>query len=474
MSFGEAVQHVLAADDRRRPRRADPGAADLDGDRHHRHPLGAPRPTSAPTSSGQILRQRKAPLVAGARHRVDGARPGPAEAPVPRSIGGIFFARSAAAMKAARAERDARRPPRRRPTPAAGAAAARRRARRARDRPARAGDRLRPRAARRPAAPAAALLRARRRRPPPDRGRARHRHPAGAHPRRRRRSTRTSTSCRCAAPRSPAARIMPGHQLAMNPGDARAGRSPASPTTEPAFGLPAVWIADGARAEAEALGYTVVDAESVDRHPPHRDDPRATPTSCSRARRRRQLLDALKEQNAAVVEEVVPDLLGVGEVQRVLQTLLREGVSIRDLGTILEAIGDQARDHARPGAAGRVRAPGARPHDHVRATSDDDEDAARDLARPVARAGDRRVAHADAPTASTWRWSRPARQALVEVARGPGRAARTRQGVRPVLVCSSRVRRHLRRLVEQALPQLPVVLVQRDRARASASRRPGW
>src|SRR5262245_45215631 len=56
----------------------------------------------------------------------------------------------------------------------------------------------------------------------------------------------------------------------------------------------------------------------------------------------RKLLDTLKEANAAAVEEVVPDKLGLGEVQRVLQQLLREGVSIRDLGTILETIGDRA------------------------------------------------------------------------------------------------------------------------------------
>ena len=57
----------------------------------------------------------------------------------------------------------------------------------------------------------------------------------------------------------------------------------------------------------------------------------------------RALLDQLKETNAAVVEEVVPDVLSLGEIQRVLQSLLSEGVSIRDLGTIVEAIGDKAR-----------------------------------------------------------------------------------------------------------------------------------
>ena len=136
-------------------------------------------------------------------------------------------------------------------------------------------------------------------------------------------------------------RIIPGHRLAMNPGDARARASRGIPTIEPAFGLPAVWIEEGARAEAEALGYTVVDAESVivthltETIRRHADE-------LLTRQETKKLLDTLKEQNAAAVEEVVPDKLGVGEVQRVLQHLLREGVSIRDLGTILEAIGDRA------------------------------------------------------------------------------------------------------------------------------------
>src|SRR4029077_250364 len=57
----------------------------------------------------------------------------------------------------------------------------------------------------------------------------------------------------------------------------------------------------------------------------------------------RQLLEQLKESNAAVVEEVVPDVLTLGELERVLQALLVEGVSIRDLGAIVEAVGDKAR-----------------------------------------------------------------------------------------------------------------------------------
>src|SRR5918997_1390493 len=136
-------------------------------------------------------------------------------------------------------------------------------------------------------------------------------------------------------------RTMAGHQLALDPGDA-VGQLNGVPTTEPAFGLPAYWIPEAARAEAEALGYTVVDPESV--IVTHLTETIRAHTSELLTRQdTRALLDQLKEFNAAVVEEVVPELLSVGEIQRVLQALLREGVSIRDLGAIVESVGDRAR-----------------------------------------------------------------------------------------------------------------------------------
>src|SRR5262249_6507367 len=135
--------------------------------------------------------------------------------------------------------------------------------------------------------------------------------------------------------------IMAGHHLAMDPGDAM-GQLPGIPTTEPAFGLPAVWVPESGRAEAEALGWTVVDPESV--VVTHLTETiRAHASELLTRQEPRQLLDQLKEVNAAVVDEVVPDVLSVGEIQRVLQALLREGVSVRDLGAIVEAIGDKAR-----------------------------------------------------------------------------------------------------------------------------------
>src|SRR5919199_843087 len=169
-------------------------------------------------------------------------------------------------------------------------------------------------------------------------------------------------------------RTMAGHQLAMDPGDA-VGQLPGVQTTEPAFGLPATWIPDAARAEAEALGYTVVDAESV--IVTHLTEAiRSEASELLTRQETRQLLDQLKEHNAAVVDEVVPDVLSLGEIQRVLQSLLREGVSIRDLGVIVEAIGDKARltrdpallaEYARQALGRQITAPFLGPDRKLRA-----------------------------------------------------------------------------------------------------------
>ena len=115
-----------------------------------------------------------------------------------------------------------------------------------------------------------------------------------------------------------------------------------APTREPAFGLPALWIPAAAKERAEQLGWTVVDPASI--IVTHLTEVIRRHTADLLTRQdTKQLLDGLKEINAAVVDEVVPDLVSVGEIQRVLQALLREGVSIRDLGAIIEAIGDRAR-----------------------------------------------------------------------------------------------------------------------------------
>jgi flagellar biosynthesis protein FlhA len=245
--------------------------------------------------------------------------------------------------------------------------------------------------------------------------------------------------------------IMAGHQLALDPGDAF-GNLDGIPTQDPAYGMAAVWITDAQRAEAEALGYTVVDAESV--VVTHLTETIRRHTADLLTRQDvRTLLDSLKEHNAAVVDEVVPDLLSVGELQRVLQALLREGVSIRDLGAIVEASGDRARvtrdpellaEYARQALGRTIVSPYLDAERTLRAITLDPH-LEQEVSDAIAQTPDGEYLAMD-PTRA---------QALVHQLSNHVEQAVTR-GRRPVLICSSRVRRHLRRLCEQALPQLSV------------------
>jgi flagellar biosynthesis protein FlhA len=247
-------------------------------------------------------------------------------------------------------------------------------------------------------------------------------------------------------------RVSPGHRRAMDPGDATPGVS-GIPPVEPAFGLPAVWIDENHRAEAEALGYTVVDAESMIVTHLTETIRRHVDELLTR-QETKKLIDALKEQNAAAVEEVVPEKLGVGEVQRVLQHLLRENVSIRDLGTILEAIGDRAAstrdpailaEYARQALARSITFHYLDSNKSLQAISLD-PNLEQEIAESVTQTRDGEYLAMD-----------PARaQTVVRLLSGEVEQA-TGMGLRPVLLCSGRIRRHLRRLIEQALPQLPVV-----------------
>ncbi len=246
-------------------------------------------------------------------------------------------------------------------------------------------------------------------------------------------------------------RIMPGHLLAMDPGDA-VGTLHGIPTREPAFGLEAMWVHESARAEAESLGYTVVDPESV-------IVTHLTETIRSHAAELlsrqdvRTLLDRLKETNAAVVEEVVPETLSLGEIQRVLQSLLAEGVAIRDLGTIVEAIGDKARttrdtsllsEYARQALGRAITAPHLDDQLRLQAITLDPA-IEQEVSTSITQTTDGEYLAMEPPRA----------QAIVAALRAQVDHA-SALGARPVLLCSARIRRHLRRLIAQAQPHLAV------------------
>lgn len=134
--------------------------------------------------------------------------------------------------------------------------------------------------------------------------------------------------------------LLMDHFLAMNPGTAE-DEIEGIPTTEPVFGLPAMWITENQRDRAEMLGYTVVDPPSVISTHMTEVIKRHAHELLSR-QDVQTLLDNVKSTYPAIVEELVPKYLSLGEVQKVLCNLLREGVSIRDLVTILETLSDYA------------------------------------------------------------------------------------------------------------------------------------
>ncbi len=134
--------------------------------------------------------------------------------------------------------------------------------------------------------------------------------------------------------------VLPERYLVLGPG-VETSDLEGFPVQDPVFGLPARWVEGTARERAEALGFTVVDASSV------------LTTHLTQVVRQhahellgrqevKSLLDSLRETHPALVEELVPGLMNIGEVQKVLQNLLREGIPIRDLVTVLEVLADWA------------------------------------------------------------------------------------------------------------------------------------
>jgi flagellar biosynthesis protein FlhA len=146
-----------------------------------------------------------------------------------------------------------------------------------------------------------------------------------------------------------------GPQLLAVSGEA--GRRPLAgrETREPAFGVPAVWIAPGLEDQAIAAGYSVVDGVTVMTTHLGELIRRHAWELLGRAEIKR-LMDTLNESHPKLLEELVPKLLTLGEVARVLEQLLRERVSIRDLGAILEALLETAgRDKSTEGLVEAAR-----------------------------------------------------------------------------------------------------------------------
>ncbi|MDE6182526.1 MAG: flagellar biosynthesis protein FlhA [Eubacteriales bacterium] len=135
--------------------------------------------------------------------------------------------------------------------------------------------------------------------------------------------------------------ILFDHYMAMNPGYVE-DEIDGIETIEPYLGLPALWISESQRERAEALGYTVVDPPAI--IATHLTEVIRNSLSELLSRQDVQtLIDNIKENNPVLIDELVPKLMGIGEIQKVLSNLLKEGISIRDLVTILETLADYAQ-----------------------------------------------------------------------------------------------------------------------------------
>ena len=244
--------------------------------------------------------------------------------------------------------------------------------------------------------------------------------------------------------------VHPDRLLAMNPGTGQDGVDGLE-VREPTFGLPARWILRSGRDAAQAAGWTVVDASTV--IATHLSETIRRQAHVLLGRQEVQaLLDKLKETHPSVVDGLVPGVLSLAVVHRVLQRLLAEGVSVRNLPAILEVLADTAgatrdpvvlAEHVRGALADAVCRPFLGADGTLRALL---------LSPDAERQLRERVQTADAEEVFEPRDG----QALLE---GIARAleSSTPFDSKPVLLCPAPIRRYVRRLTERTLPHLGVL-----------------
>ncbi len=245
--------------------------------------------------------------------------------------------------------------------------------------------------------------------------------------------------------------VMTDHFLALNPGQAT-GSIPGIPTTDPTFGLPALWITEKDRERAELMGYTTIDAPSVI----------ATHLTEIIKRHGHELLNRqqvltlvenLKQSQPALVEDVVPKMFSLGELQKILSALLQENIPIRDLGSILETLGDY----------GHITRDTAILTDYVRQALQ------RTITRRFVPDGKAHVITLDASLERMIAERVRQTEGGAYVAMEPENMQRillslkgavervTGLGMQPVVLTAPNVRRHFKRMVEQLAPDLIVL-----------------
>ncbi len=245
------------------------------------------------------------------------------------------------------------------------------------------------------------------------------------------------------------AELMPDRLLAINPGTAT-GSIDGSPAREPAFGLPALWIRAELRDAATAAGYTVVDpTTALSTH--LSEIIRSFLPDLLTRQHTKDMVDRVAQHSPRLVDDLVPKLLGLGDIQRVLRQLLRERVPVKDLTTILEALADAAAQTKDPDQLNEA----------VRQA----------LGRAICR--QHQTEQGDLPTINLApSLEERLMQAIVRTEQGvvlaidpndaqhmASRIARALETAvaQPVLLCSPALRPHLWRLFTRVLPQMGVL-----------------
>ncbi len=246
--------------------------------------------------------------------------------------------------------------------------------------------------------------------------------------------------------------LMMGYLLAMDSGAAKR-EIEGIPTTEPAFQLPALWIAEDKKDEAQVAGYTVVDPSTV--IATHLTEVLRSHADELLGRQDTQkLLDNLAKTHPKVVEELVPNLLTLGGVQKVLQNLLREQVSIRDILTITETLADYAPMSTDPDILTEyVRQKLAR--SIISAMTDEDGKISvltlstqiEDLIRESIQKTEQGSFLTLEPNLV---------RTIIESIQQEAEKIHE-EGFQTILICSPLIRRHLRQLIERFLPQAQVI-----------------
>lgn len=242
--------------------------------------------------------------------------------------------------------------------------------------------------------------------------------------------------------------ILPNHHLAMNPGIATEPLKGVA-TTEPAFGLPATWIGENLKERAQIAGYTVVDGTTVITTHITEIIKRHAHELIGR-QEVQNLLDNLGKSFPKVIEELTPHLLPLGCIMKVLQNLLREQVSIRDLRTILETLADWGSASKDPDLlTEQVRQAMSRAISGRHAQNDEllelmtlERQLEETIEQSVHRTSEGSYLALDPSTA----------QALLESLTDAMQSLNG--GITPILLCPPSIRPHVKRLTERYLPTL--------------------